>query len=327
MGLALLAFLVTIPWPSIIKRLRTSFDYFFGVLSRRRETSKAKQRARESVAQTNREHLVALTSALVGFQKAQCWFMLATNIAGLIVMKYGGLEPRSLQKLYNTYIFIKVIAIGGYLPITFTLLNLHLIKSLAWYPIILSIITIAVATTTLKMGGTTFVASIEDFDHINSVPSGNGPPSCAHQDLTPWCYDPRSHGNYFGFDASSSGSGANNILIFCLITLAIIILDHFCRSDDRNQQKINHWILQKLGITTSKPLFPRAGEILHYGTIAFHFIFFGLYIYCFYIFGEDLQWFNSNNVFDPSWSFGQIVAILVWAPTVVDYLWDQTRES
>ncbi|KAI4210508.1 MAG: hypothetical protein LQ351_006659 [Letrouitia transgressa] len=207
MGLALLAFLVTIPWPSIIKRLRTSFDYFFGVLSRRRETSKAKQRARESVAQTNREHLVALTSALVGFQKAQCWFMLATNIAGLIVMKYGGLEPRSLQKLYNTYIFIKVIAIGGYLPITFTLLNLHLIKSLAWYPIILSIITIAVATTTLKMGGTTFVASIEDFDHINSVPSGNGPPSCAHQDLTPWCYDPRSHGNYFGFDASSSGSG------------------------------------------------------------------------------------------------------------------------
>ncbi|KAI4162058.1 MAG: hypothetical protein LQ342_004370 [Letrouitia transgressa] len=240
-------------------------------------------------------------------------------------MKSGGLDPRSFQKLYNTYIFIKVIAIGGYLPITFTLLNLHMIKRLSWYSIILSIITIAIATTTLKIGGSNFTPAVEDFNQINSAIPGNGPRSCAHQDLRPWCYNPRSHGNYFGFDASSSGSGANNILVFCLITLAIIIVDHFCRSDDSNQQNINRWILKKLSIATSKSLFPHAGTVLHYGTRAFHFIFFWLYIYCFYTFGKDLEWFNSSNVYDPSWGFGQIVAILVWAPTIVDYLWEQKR--
>lgn len=60
--------------------------------------------------------------------------MMATNIAGFVVEKKGGLDPDSLQELYETYIFIKVIAVGGYLPITFTLLNLHMIKELSWYP-------------------------------------------------------------------------------------------------------------------------------------------------------------------------------------------------
>ena len=54
--------------------------------------------------------------------------MLATNIAGLIVQKKGGLAPKSIQELYNTYVFIKVIAIGGYLPITFGLLTLRMLN-------------------------------------------------------------------------------------------------------------------------------------------------------------------------------------------------------
>lgn len=327
MGLALLAFVVTTPWSSILKRFCTSFDYCLGVLSLQRKSSKAKQHSRVPIAQTNRVHLGAFTSALVGFQKAQCWFMLATNTAGLVVKKSGGLDPKSLQQLYNTYTFIKVIAIGGYLPITFTLLNLHMIKQLSWYPIILSTVTVAIATTTLDIGGTTFSPTVEDFDQIKSLTIEDGPRSCGNQNLVPWCYNPRRDGNYFGFNASSSGSGANDILVLCLITLAIIVVDHFCRSDDPNQQKINRWILKKLGIATSKPLFPHAGTVLHYGTTAFHFIFFWLYVYCFYTFGEDLEWFRSNNVYNPSWSFGQIVAILAWAPTMLDYLWDQTRMS
>lgn len=325
MALALLAFIITVPWVSIANGVRTSFIYCLGALSRQRRSSKAKQHTRTPSAQTNRQYPEALTSALVGFHKAQCWFMLATNAAGLIVEASGGLEPDSLQQLYNTYVFIKVIAIGGYLPITFTLLNLHMIKQLSWYPITLSITTIAVAITTLKLGNSAFTPTVEDFDSITSTTTQGGPLSCGLQNLAPLCFSVRNDDNHIGFNANSSGSSANDILALCLVTLVLIVLDHFCRSDDPKQRKINRHILTKLGIAPSKPLFAHAGTVLRVGTAAFHFVFFWLYVYCFYIFGLDLDWFASYNIYDPSWGFGQIVAIAVWLPTLFDYLWDQIR--
>ena len=322
MGLALLAFIFTIPWPSIMRGLRTSLVYCLGALF---GSSRAEQNPQPSSAHDDRKYPAALTLAIVSFHKAQCFFMLATNIAGLIIEIQGGLAPGSLQQLYNTYIFIKVIAIGGFLPITFTLLNLHMIEQLSWYILILSTVTIAVATATLTITDKAFMPAPEDFNQIVTLTYSGGPPSCASQNLIPWCYNPRKDGNYFGFDASSSGSGADDILIFCLVTLFLIVVDHFCRSDDPRQRKLNRRILTRLNISPSKPLFPHAGAVLHFGTMIFHFVFFWLYIYCFYIFGDDLEWFNENNIYDPSWGFGQLVAILVWAPSLCDYLWDQIR--
>ncbi len=327
MGLALLAFVLTIPWLSIIKRVHTSFLYVFRALSRQSESNGAKQHHRPASAQSNGEYFKALRKALEDFQKAQCFFMLATNIASIIAEKSGGLEPTSLQQLYDTYVLIKVIAIGGYLPITFTLLNLHMIKRLSWYLLTLSIVTTAVATTTLKSGNATFAPTPEDFSQIEDAAAQPGPSSCGYHNLVPWCYNARQKGNYFGFNSSSSGSGANDILVVCLITLVVIVIDHFCRSDDQRQRNLNGWILKKLRIAPSRPLFPHAGTVLRLGTVAFHFIFFWLYIYCFYVFGVDLDWFRTSKLYDPTWTFGQIVAILVWAPTLCDYLWDQIRMS
>ena len=323
MGLTLIAFLVTVPWSSIAKRARTSLSCCFGILS---GSSRAKQHSHTSPAPKKRQYSDAVISALVGFQKAQCWFMLATNIAGLIVERSGGLEPDSLQILYNTYVFIKVIAIGGFLPITFTLLNLHMIKKLSWYPLTLSIVTIAVAITTLKSGSISFTPTIDDFGFISDRATQSGPRSCALQTLSAFCYNPRKDGSS-GFNASSSGSGADDILIICLVTLIIIIIDHLSRSDDPKQQMLNRRILHKLGVDPSKPLFPHAGAVLRYGTAAFHFIFFWLYVYCFYLFALDLNWFAENNVYDPAWGFGQIVAVVAWLPTLFDYAWDQIRTS
>ena len=322
MGLALLVFVLTIPWFSVIKRLRTCLVYIF-----HSESSRAKQPYWPSIAQSDRKFIKTLPKSLEDFQKAQCFFMLATNIASLVAEKRGGLEPTSLQQLYNTYVLIQVIAIGGYLPITFTLLNLHMIKRLSWYLLILSVVTIAVATTTLKSGGSTFAPTSKDFSLINETAALPGPISCGYQNLIPWCYHRQHDKSFLGFNSSSSGSGANGILVFCLITLVIIVVDHFCQSENRHQRNLNRWILKKLGIVTSEPLFPHAGTVLRVGTVAFHFIFFWLYIYCFYVFGVDLEWFRASKIYDPSWTFGQIVAILIWAPTLCDYLWDQIRTS
>ena len=55
-------------------------------------------------------------------------------------------------------------------------------------------------------------------------------------------------------------------------------------------------------------------------------IFFGLYIHWFKIFIQDLEWFAYNGVDSSSWSFGQIVAISVWAEPLCEYLHLELRE-
>lgn len=56
-------------------------------------------------------------------------------------------------------------------------------------------------------------------------------------------------------------------------------------------------------------------------------VFFGLYVHFFMIFCNDLAYFAYNGVDTSSWSFGQIVAITVWAAPVCEYLHLELRES
>ena len=50
------------------------------------------------------------------------------------------------------------------------------------------------------------------------------------------------------------------------------------------------------------------------------------HLYCLAVFADDLNWFRVNKIYDPAWTFGQIVAILIWAPLVVQYFWDVSLE-
>ena len=56
-------------------------------------------------------------------------------------------------------------------------------------------------------------------------------------------------------------------------------------------------------------------------------VFFGLYIHWFKIFIEDLKWFAYHGVDPSKWSFGQIVAISVWAEPLCEYFHLELRES
>lgn len=59
---------------------------------------------------------------------------------------------------------------------------------------------------------------------------------------------------------------------------------------------------------------------------SFYLVFFGLYIHWFKIFIQDLAWFAYNGVDRHSWSFGQIVAVSVWAEPLCEYFHLELRE-
>ncbi len=398
--------------------------YYFSLLALapRYGHKEAERRARGTGSKLEQLHLPALATALTDFQKAQCFFMLAINIAALVERVHGGLQPRSLQQLYNTYILIKSVSISGYLPITFNLFTLHMVDMVSWYLLVLSAFTIAVSITTLFAVGK-FYPSKGDLDYLSGQAAQGGPASCGGYVPGTWCYKPLSFDIYY--DATSSPSnGAYEILAFCMVVFLLLVAyhlqfhkfmstvtrrwslpkftstksvlarwsrnswDYFVKTwkayltfqarflEHQHIRRSRRWLsdtltdikrmqwqqwrilswtqsegFQRLRRQTtrtlrtqwlltkeaaarshqhSKALVAEIGyPTLWKATIVLclYIIFFGLYVNFFKIFCQDLAWFASNGVDLHSWSFGQIVAITVWAAPVCEWLHLELRES
>lgn len=340
MGLALIAFALAIPWKKMAHSIRDATLALWHKLRPGNEaTSKSKPLGVPKPAQTGSDerdtkHTLtfdpasAIVPAVVEFQKAQCYFMLATNIASLTIQANGGLAPESLQQLYNTYIFLKVIAIGGYLPITFGLLTLRMLNKLGWYLLGLSMASVGVAIGDLY-SEQIFNPSPEDLTHLRDQSVQGGPTSCGGNNPVAWCYN-RIGVNNYGFRATNSGDGADDILAVCLVTLALLLIEHFWNSPDPTNRKIRDSIFGSCLQGSKAGRYSRWNSVTRwlwkYIVPVLFIIFVLLFFYCFACFIDDLNWFRENQIYDSSWGFGQIVAILVWAPPLCEYVWESFRK-
>ena len=184
--------------------------------------------------------LDALTSALADFHKAQCFFVLAINIAAQVDRAKGGLQPQSLQQLYNTWVLIKSISIGGYLPVTFTLFTLHLVNIVSWYLLSLTICTVAVSITTLITIGN-FNPSDADISYLSQASATGGPPLCGERTPGAWCYIPNSMDYYNSTDPSN---GAYSMLGFCVFILFLLMAKQLW-ADGYLSQLASHRVFRK----------------------------------------------------------------------------------
>lgn len=385
----------------------------------------AERRARRIRSKLRKLHLPSLATALTDFQKAQCFFMLAINIAALVDRVHGGLQPQSLQQLYNTYILIKSVSTSGYLPITFNLFTLHMVDMVSWYLLVLSAITIAISTTTFFAVGN-FNPSQGDLDYLSRQAAVGGLPNCGGNVPGAWCYTPLG-GNAYNYNsdagAADPSNGAHSMLAFCLVVFVLLLahhlwfhrhlssLDHRWRSPKltstrllltrwslklgevlmkpwemylaiqdkflkhRYSQRFGRWMSNKLSCL--KPTRWQQTRILSwtqseksirterrrtrilrtpwiltkeartrcsrhwealvsdigYSTLrktmfflSLYVVFFSLYVNFFVIFCTDLAWFASNGVDKSNWSFGQIVAITVWAAPFCEWVYLEMRK-
>lgn len=202
--------------------------------------SKAKKIAQRVRNNSRNKHLPSLTGALAEFQKAQCFFMLAINIAALVNRNSGGFQPNSLQQLYNTYILIKSISISGYLPVTFTLFTLHLVDVVSWYLLVLSILTVLVSIATLFVIGK-FSPSQDDLNYLSQQALSGGPDSCGTKNLLVYCYSPLG-GAAEDYDSINPASGAYSMLAFCLVVLILLIANQYHAFKDPSTGNPKPWL-------------------------------------------------------------------------------------
>ena len=145
---------------------------------------------------------------------------MAINIAALVNKYQGGLEPTNLQQLYNNYILIRSISISGYLPVTLTLLGLHIVAMVSWYLLILSTLTVGVSIVTLIEIGQ-FSPGRSDLNAIASVASaGENLQNCGGMNLTVYCLHTINQNGTVDWDPST---GANAALGFCLLVLVFVV--------------------------------------------------------------------------------------------------------
>ena len=196
------------------------------------------------VPKATQKHLSRLAVALTDFQKAQCIFMLATNVAAQVVIRRGGLQPQNLGQLYNTYVFIKVLAISGFLPVTFTLYNLHLIEMVSWYLLILSTSSVALsAVTLLTLGESPTQANLADLDNYYS---SGGPESCGNVRPDAYCSAGEDL-DWYDLDLSGAGYGASQMLAFCVVLILLLVVEKSGFMKSVRVQRMARWLAEKSG--------------------------------------------------------------------------------
>ncbi|KAK0514430.1 hypothetical protein JMJ35_003047 [Cladonia borealis] len=255
--------------------------------------------------------LPALKSATVEFHKAQSFFMLAIDIATQIVVRTGALNDGSvnLQGLYNNYVLIRSISLGGILPVSFMLLTLHSVGVRSWFLLTLSSFTVVLSMATLFTTGS-FKPSQAELMKLRNEFSGSFP-ACGSKDPSNYCLQ-TNHITITSMDIRS-GSVGGPILVFTFIILALIFLDYFG--------------LKILSGAPPHPTNPQAqpSSSLRFGKApldASHCLYFIIWS-CYFVFWayylRSLKLGASAGIVE-IWAFGQIVAITIWAQPLFEYV-------
>lgn len=303
---------------------------------------KGARRKGESARQMGLRYRVPnLISALFEFQKAQCFFMIAVQVAAIIIVQRGGFEAKYLQQLSNSFSATTLVAICGYLPVVFTLLNLHGAGKCSWYILTLSTITIVISGVT-AFNTRKFYPSPNDMADLRGI-TGNWT-SCGNKNPTTFCLSPRT------VDPFNYPGGAKHIFIFCLIVLIFLIIDKARTSplfpavratttNHNSLKSIRSFPLGRRTMTQLSALSGLSSVPSYYGRLdvktkrAFSNLLYGclwivfLFFYCRAVYLLSTWINNQSGVIGPStWSFGQIVGITVWVPSLIQYLYLETRE-
>ena len=267
--------------------------------------------ARNTGADFRKRRLASLTAAVTDFQKAQCFFMLAICIAAQIIQTNGGFGPITVQQLYYNYTLLKSISISGYLPVTATLLTLYMIDMVSWYLLLLSACTVALSIFTFARIAHGDITTSSSDQASLLAQTGGGPSSCGGHNLTVFCLQPRPN------DATLeiNEGGTNVIMIPCLVVLGSIIVGKLA--------KVSAQYLKGSKTATNRG---KGNNFLESPVrTIFCLTFLVYYLPVFGAFFRDLFWFTSL-VDRTRWSFGQIIAITVWAPPLFEYFHLELRK-
>jgi len=275
----------------------------------------------------------AIVSTLLDFQRAQCFFTLATGIASFTTIHYGNVDLWSIQAVVMTYGMIQTAAVSGILPVTLSLLQLQLLGQMSWYILSWSFVTVLLNSVLVYLTYSTKAA----FDNMDEA----SPMTilwCSSIHPGKWCYDQSSVQHQSLWQGVRMG-----IAIACDVTfLAITLYETYYNF---NLFSAVQWLWETIDIgsvfrrTDSEQSVPehntpspprqkpsrRDREVpeditwVGWGLrwVSGFFLSLGVIAYGILLANPALD----RQISVHEWGFAQVVALTIWIPSIIEYIW------
>jgi hypothetical protein len=255
---------------------------------------------------------------LEGFLAAQCYFTVALEIAALCS------DPWSVDPLTG-YALLSV-AITGFLCPVFTLMLLHTYGCKSWYMGALTTLSYVLATITF------WLLFVNLYPHIGSTSGSDETlralyqiPSCGYSSAITLC--PQTIGNdpleYLALFYNKGGIPNLKTMpllwawsTFILIILAINQIRHCFEPVHQNHSRSLNFMQSTWSLCLR--------ILAHPASLILASTLFGLALgYQ----AQMLRQYARSDVIDwYGWSFGQVVAVVIWVPPIADYIHEWLRE-
>lgn len=272
----------------------------------------------------NEDHMTNLATALLDFHKAQCYFISAIEIAALVLASeaYGDFKNNESPAVFDILLALP-LSLNGIVPVAFSLSCIALYSRLSWHIILLSTVPIALATGALA---STYI-------WILRISDAYGPDMLSVSNAgVAFQYVP----NFTVVICGSKSSNLENVpnrrdirfaIIWLIYTYCIawalwcLLMQVFKSS---REESVSTRVLAGLKILCLGRLESGAKNKLAAYGYAISLVVWGLcFVYHFYLYSL----FTRSNLVSGQWSFGQIIAVTVWIPSIVELLYIEHGRS
>ena len=284
----------------------------------------------------------ALVAALVDFHKVQCFFASTIQITGLLLFhesyKNSALNAETVkgdfQDFFDTSILV-VLATSGIIPIGLSLACINRYGRQSWYLLALSFVTMALATATFISSyvysqdygipydvyssnmNNPYLYNDNKYNSMNATSTTCTIRGSVGHTLNPLCGSWNLGNNAIG------ASVYNNhwmwiVWAFCMMWLAICAIEHWSNKTSDSKTRSRSLVSMSARHSWIARLSELSGTFRTWAL--FSCISWSLCFGCqFYLFSI----YFSHSVISQQWSFGQIIAVTVWVPSVVEYVYTE----
>lgn len=255
----------------------------------------------------------ALTSALVEFQEVQTFFVISIQFATLLI--FAGSDRAAMLSSTSSFAeavtnvqIVQLLSINGMLPVLFTQIGLMRLGIRWWYMLTLVlavfVLAIYIAQQSLMPDYDTLWTYFKEESAIDMC-GGNPSPMT-------YCLDALD-----GLNATLTRVNAG-LVVGCMVIMALLLDQVWfsLNTTGKMDEGLDNWEL-----TNSKVLFIRRRvapvflTVMWFGLELAMLVYVGLYLMSVI----DILKFVGTSASD--WTFGQLIAIMVWAPVIGKYLY------
>ena len=314
-----------------------------------RQDAWKKAKSYQTSVSRNGQHAALLTST-VELQKAQCFFMIAIQIAALLAIKeinYFKLE--SYEHLVHTLVLVYNVAAAGIVPIVFGLFILHLSNMKSSFIYCLTALTVSVSSVTRHYKNFVEIGP-DDVDGPQRKPiSCGGYPGPSKYcrggfDLEEWIPGARARrmeasGRYYAPESRS----IDKLFYFSIAVLVILFFNQFplIQSIKYGQERQARWMtvfewlrlrflnmppIKLLDCLRIQALKSRIRMVSCFQAISIVLADVTFIYFLSYQLVELRKLSRRIHSFEAGWDVGQIVAVMVLIPPVVEYIYLASRK-